>query len=254
MSYCTRDGVRLYYEDHGRGTPILLTHGFAAATGMWQPQIEAFQHAYRLIPWDMRGHGDSDAPEDQALYSQDHTVADMRGLLDHLGIERAIVAGHSLGGFMSLAFHLAYPDRVQALLLQGCGPGYRNPKTRQAWKAQAERRAQALESKGLDAVGGGAEVGVSKRHSAAGLAKAARGMLTQVDARVIDHIPHISVPTLLIAGDGDTPYLTGIHYMAERIPNAKKVIIAQAGHGANVEQPTVFNEAMQEFLKSLSIK
>jgi pimeloyl-ACP methyl ester carboxylesterase len=58
----------------------------------------------------------------------------------------------------------------------------------------------------------------------------------------------------MIAGDGDTPYLTGIHYMAERIPNAKKVIIAQAGHGANVEQPTVFNEAMQEFLKSLSIK
>ncbi|MDH3601109.1 MAG: alpha/beta hydrolase [Candidatus Tectomicrobia bacterium] len=63
MPYCTRDGVRLYYENHGQGTPILLTHGFAAATGMWRPQIEAFQHTYRLIPWDMRGHGDSDAPE-----------------------------------------------------------------------------------------------------------------------------------------------------------------------------------------------
>ena len=251
MPYCTREDVRLYYEDHGQGTPILLTHGFAAATGMWRPQIETFQHAYRLIPWDMRGHGDSDAPEDQALYSQDHTVEDMRAVLDHLGIEQAIIAGHSLGGFMSLAFHVAYPERVQALLLQGCGPGYRNAKTRQTWNEQAERRAQTLESKGLDAVGGGAEVGVSKLNSATGLAKAARGILTQVDARVIDNIPHISVPTLIVAGDGDTPYLTGIDYMAERIPNATKVIIANAGHGANVEQPEVFNKAMQEFLQSL---
>jgi pimeloyl-ACP methyl ester carboxylesterase len=245
MSYFTRDDVRLYYEDHGQGMPILLTHGFAAATGMWYPQIETFQHAYRLLPWDMRGHGDSEAPEDQALYSQDHTVEDMRALLDHLGIAQAIIAGHSLGGFMSLAFHVAYPERVQALLLQGCGPGYRNPKTRQAWNEQAKRRAQILESKGLDAVGGGAEVGISKLNSAAGLAKAARGMLTQVDARVIDNIPHISVPTLIIAGDGDTPYLTRIHYMAERIPNATKVMIANAGHGANVQQPEAFNKAKQ---------
>jgi pimeloyl-ACP methyl ester carboxylesterase len=83
------------------------------------------------------------------------------------------------------------------------------------------------------------------------LAKAARGMLTQVDARVIDNIPHISVPTLIIAGDGDTPYLTGIDYMAERIPNATKVMIANAGHGANVEQPEAFNKAMQAFLQAL---
>ncbi len=251
MPDLTRDGVSLYYEDHGQGAPILLTHGFAASTGMWQPQIEAFQQAYRLIPWDMRGHGDSDCPDDQALYSQDHTVEDMRALLDHLGIDQAIIAGHSLGGFMSLLFHAVYPERVKALLLQGCGPGYRNPKTRAAWNERAERRAQTLETQGLDSVGGGAEVKLSKLTSATGLAKASRGILAQADARVIDSIPHITVPTLIVAGDGDTPYLTGIDYMAERIPHATKVIIDNAGHGANVEQTAVFNDIMQRFLNQL---
>ena len=122
MPYITRDAVRLYYEDHGQGPPILLTHGFAASTGMWRPQIDVFQAQYRLIPWDMRGHGDSDCPDDPKLYSQDHTVEDMRALLDHLQIDQAVIAGHSLGGFMSLAFHVAYPERVRALLLQGLRP------------------------------------------------------------------------------------------------------------------------------------
>jgi pimeloyl-ACP methyl ester carboxylesterase len=75
MPYLTRDGVRLYYEDHGQGLPVLLSHGFGASTGMWRGQVEALQQSYRLIPWDMRGHGESESPDDQALYSHQHTVA-----------------------------------------------------------------------------------------------------------------------------------------------------------------------------------
>lgn len=251
MPYFTRDSVRLYYEDHGQGLPILLTHGFAASVGMWQPQIDVFKQQYRLIPWDMRGHGDSDAPEDPALYSQGHTVEDMRALLDHLQIDQAVIAGHSLGGFMSLAFHVTYPERVRALLLQGCGPGYRKAEARAAWNAQAEKRASTIEENGLAVIRGGAEVGLSKHRSAAGLANAARGILSQVDARVIDHLPQITVPTLIVAGDGDTPYLTGIDYMAGKIAHADKLIIANAGHGANVEQAEVFNRAMETFLAPL---
>src|SRR5687768_3336574 len=126
MPHLRRAGVQLYYEDHGRGEPILLSHGFGASSGMWQQQIEAFQDTYRLLPWDMRGHGQSDSPDDQILYSHAHTVEDMRAILDHLHLDQAIIAGHSLGGFMSLAFHVQYPARVKALILQGCGPGYRN--------------------------------------------------------------------------------------------------------------------------------
>ncbi len=251
MPYFIRDSVRLYYEDHGQGLPILLTHGFAASAGMWQPQIEAFKQQYRLIPWDMRGHGDSDCLEDAALYSQAHTVEDMRALLDHLQIDQAVIAGHSLGGFISLAFHVAYPDRVRALLLQGCGPGYRKAEARAAWNEQAEKRARIIEEQGLPAIRGGAEVDLSKHRLAAGLANAARGILSQVDARVIDNLPQISVPTIIIAGDGDTPYLTGIDYMAGKITHADKLIIANAGHGANVEQAEVFNAAMATFLAPL---
>ena len=236
MPYLTRDGVRLYYEDHGKDVALLLSHGFGASTAMWHGQVEAFQASYRLIPWDMRGHGNSDSPEDQALYSQQHTVEDMRALLYHLQIEPAVIAGHSLGGFMSLAFHVASPQRVKALILQGCGPGYRNAEARATWNARAEQRARTLETQGLAALG---------------LAKAARGILAQVDARVIDNLPHIRVPTLIIVGERDTPFADGSHYMAARIPQATEVVVSNAGHGANVEQPEVVNASIRQFLARL---
>jgi pimeloyl-ACP methyl ester carboxylesterase len=175
----------------------------------------------------------------------------MRALLDHLDVGQAVMAGHSLGGFLSLAFHVKYPERVKALILQGCGPGYRNPETRAAWNKSAEKRARSLEEKGLAAVKGGSEVKTSTQGSAVGLARAARGILAQVDARVIDSLPRIALPVLIIAGDGDGPFLPGTGYMASRIPGATKKIIANAGHGANVDQPEVFNETVREFLEGL---
>jgi pimeloyl-ACP methyl ester carboxylesterase len=248
MPYLTRDGIGIYYEDHGHGLPILFSHGFGASTGMWQGQVDALRDAYRLILWDMRGHGESDSPDDQALYSHQHTVEDMRALLDHLRIDRAVIAGHSLGGFMSLAFHVHYPQRVQGLILQGCGPGYRNPEARAAWNARAEQRARTLQDQGLAVLGGGSEVRVSMQRSAMGLARAARGILTQVDASAIDSLPHIAVPVLVIVGDRDTPFLNGSHYMAGKIPHVTKVVVAQAGHGVNVDQPAVVNRILRHFL------
>ena len=249
MPYLTRDGVRIYYEDHGHGLPILFSHGFGASTGMWKGQVEALQDAYRLILWDMRGHGESDSPEQQTLYSHAHTIEDMRAILDHLGLTQAVIAGHSLGGFMSLAFHVAYPQRVKALILQGCGPGYRNPEARAAWNARAEHRAQTLEEQGLAALGGGSEVRISAQRSAMGLAKASRGILAQVDASAIDSLTQIAVPVLIMVGDGDTPFLNGSHYMASKIPHVTKVIVPQASHGVNVDQPQRVNGLLRHFLR-----
>ena len=251
MPHLRRAGVQLYYEDHGRGEPILLSHGFGASSGMWQQQIEAFQDTYRLLPWDMRGHGQSDSPDDQGLYSHAHTVEDMRTILDYLHLDQAVIAGHSLGGFMSLAFYVQYPARVKALILQGCGPGYRNPEARAAWNARAEQRARTLEEKGLAVLGGGAEVRVSTQRSARGLAQAARGMLTQTDASVIDSLQHIAVPVLVLVGSKDTPFVDGSRYMARRIPQATIVVVPNAGHGANVEQPAVVNASIGAFLEQL---
>jgi len=251
MPYLDRGDARLYFEDSGSGTPILLTHGFGASTGMWRGQVDAFQDRYRLIPWDMRGHGQTECPPDLPHYSQALTDDDMTALLDHLGIDRAVIAGHSLGGFMSLSFNVAHPDRVKALVLQGCGPGYRREEPRLAWNERAERRARTLEEGGLAALGGGAEVGESVQSSAESLAQAARGILSQVDSRVMDSLKGISVPTLVICGDDDTPYVDGARYMGERIPGATYVPVPGAGHGVNIEKPEVVNAALENFLCGL---
>jgi pimeloyl-ACP methyl ester carboxylesterase len=140
---------------------------------------------------------------------------------------------------------------VQALILQGCGPGYRNAEARATWNARAEQRAHTLETQGLAVLGGGSEVRMSTQRSALGLAQAARGILAQADARAIDSLPHIRVPTLIIIGEDDTPFVNGSHYMASRIPHATEVVVKHAAHGANVEQPEVVSEAIRQFLARL---
>nr|MCH9671922.1 alpha/beta hydrolase [Gammaproteobacteria bacterium] len=202
--------------------------------------------------WDMRGHGRSDCPTDRGLYSQTRTVEDMRELLDALGIDKAVIGGHSLGGFMSLAFHAAYPDRVSALILQGCGPGYRKDAARETWNQRAQRRAETIEQGGLAALGGGTEVGASVQSSAQGLANAARGILSQVDATVIDSLPSISVPTLVVIGAEDKPFLDGSNYMAARIPGAQHVVVNGAGHGVNIEKPAEVNQAFAALFERVS--
>ena len=123
MPFLKREGrVRVYYEVHGDGTPLFLTHGYSSASGMWQGQIEPFTKAgYKLIIWDMRGHGRSAYPDDQNAYSEVHTVADMVALLDHVcgPDSTAIVGGLSLGGYMSQAFYRDHPQRVESLLIIG---------------------------------------------------------------------------------------------------------------------------------------
>lgn len=252
MSYIDRDQVRIYFEDHGSGPAILLSHGYSATSRMWQGQVEALAARYRVLTWDMRGHGETDSPDDPALYSEAATVEDMAAILEHCGVLSAVVGGLSLGGYMSLAFYNAHPEHVRALMLFDTGPGYRNPEARAGWNRLAERRAQALEAQGLDALRGGSnEVRISLHHSAAGLAKAARGMLAQFDARVIDALPHIAVPTLVLVGERDEPFRAATDVMATKIPHATKVVIPGAGHAANLDQPDAFNQAVQDFLSRL---
>jgi len=157
-----RDGVKIYYEDHGHGPPILLSHGYSATCRMWNEQIAALVARHRVIVWDMRGHGESDDPGDPAAYSEALTVEDMAALLRHCGIERAVIAGLSLGGYMSLGFHLAHPERVAALMLFDTGPGFRNGEARTAWNERARQRALDLEARGFAALGESDEVRASK--------------------------------------------------------------------------------------------
>ncbi len=255
MPTIDRDGVSIHYEIHGAGNAaaptMLLSHGYGATCRMWDGQVAAFADRYRVIVWDMRGHGKSGDPPDPAAYSQALTVGDMAALLDACEVERAIIGGLSLGGVMSLAFHLAHPERVRALMLFDTGPGFRNPEARRQWNERAAARADDLEARGLAALGGGAEARLGRHRSAVGLAGAARGMLAQHDGSLIESLPHISVPTFVLVGAEDKNFLAAADYMAGKIPGAQKVVIPGAGHAANLDQPEAFNRAVEGFLAGL---
>jgi len=254
MPMLDREGVNIHYEVAGDGPALILTHGYSSTAEMWAGQVGPLSRHFKVITWDMRGHGASDYPADPAAYSEPATVADMAALLDAAGAEDAVVGGLSLGGYMSLAFHLAHPDRTRALLIVDTGPGYKNDQAREAWNEGAIRRAERFEAEGLpDPAKAGAEVRLARHRDASGLALAARGMLTQRDARVIESLPRIAVPAVVIVGADDTPFLAASDYMAAKIPGAKKVVIPNAGHSANIDQPQAFNAALLGFLKAAGL-
>lgn len=251
MAILDRDGVALHYEVHGKGPALLLSHGYSATCRMWDGQIAAFSDRYRVIVWDMRGHGQSASPAAAAAYSEALTVADMAAVLDAAGEDRAIIAGLSLGGYMSLAFHVRHAARTRALMLFDTGPGFRSDTARDAWNARARARADDLDARGFAALGTSDEVLMSRHRTAAGLAGAARGMLTQESDTVIRSLETIRVPTLVLVGAKDTNFLAAADYMAAKIPGATKAVIPDAGHAANLHQPAHFNRAVESFLGGL---
>jgi pimeloyl-ACP methyl ester carboxylesterase len=254
MSYLERDGHRIHFHaagPAGGALPLLLSHGYGASAAMWEPNLPALAADRLVLTWDMRGHGASGSPDDPAQYSEAATVADMAALLDSQGIGRAVIGGLSLGGYMSLAFWLAHPERVAALVLCDTGPGYRKDAARDQWNDRAAATADRFERDGLAALSGSPETQAAGHGSALGLARAARGMLAQRDARVIDALPGIDVPVLVVVGDRDEPFLGAADYMAAKIPKAAKAVIPDAGHASNIDQPAAFDRAVRAFLEQL---
>lgn len=227
-----RDGVRIVYDVHAGppdATPLLLSHGYGLSRRMWDGNVDALAATRTVITWDMRGHGDSDSPESQDAYTHAETVGDMVAILDRCGINAAAIGGLSLGGYMSLELYRTHPERAVCLLLFDTGPGFKNDESRARWNANAEN--------------------IASNDSDPGLARAARGMLAQQDASVIRSLPDIAVPTLVLVGADDTGFLNAADYMAGVIPDATKVVIAEAGHEANIDQPAAFSDAVLNFLR-----
>jgi pimeloyl-ACP methyl ester carboxylesterase len=254
MAMLDRAGVSIHYEVAGPRTgktPVLLSHGMTATTAMWEPNLAALAAERQVITWDIRGHGQSDSPDDQALYTEAASVADMAAVLDTQGTERVVVGGLSLGGYLSLAFNLAHPERVAALMLFDTGPGYRRDESRQQWNDNVAATAKRMEELGTGALSGSAEVTAAQHRGISGLIRAQRGIMPQYDGRVIESLQTISVPTLVLVGADDQPFLAAADYMAQRIPNARKVVLDNAGHASNIHQPEAFNRAVLEFLDSI---
>ncbi len=173
----------------------------------------------------------------------------MAAILDHLGHERAVIGGHSLGGYMALAFYQKYPERVRSLLLLATGPGYRSDEARAEWNTMAKGLGQRIEKYGLEELKKlDRSMDPDEHESALELARAARGMLVQRNSQIIDSLPNIRIPTLVVVGKKDRQYVAASDYMVEKLPNAELVSIPNAGHAVNLHQPELFNRAAQKFL------
>ena len=244
--------VHVHAEVEGEGPAVLLTHGFSATSAMWAGQVGPLAADHTVIRWDMRGHGESDYPAEPEAYSIEVTVQDMVGLLDGAGALRAVLVGHSLGGFASLAFARLHPDRVSGLVLVDTGPGFRRSEAREAWNATALETAARLERDGLAGLGRSDEVALARHRDASGLALSARGALVQHDAAVIDALPDLAGPALVIVGSEDRAFRSGAEYMAAKIPGAELVVIPGAGHAPNLSHPDVFNDSLRRFLDGVA--
>ena len=261
------NGVSLYYEIAGRGAPLVLVHGFACGIRSWDPQVRALSRYRRVITYDVRGHGLSDAPPEAAAYSQATSVADLHALLAHLKIGRAVVGGLSMGGNIALNFALAHPAMVSALIVADTGAGSEEAGD---WAAGLRAFADVLNRGGVEAfadmavahplfaryVAQGPEAERLVRsclttHRARGLAHTALEVLAKrpsiysLDAR----LRALGVPTLLIVGEYDTPCLKPHRFLADVMPKARHVVLRGVGHLTNLEAPAAFNAAVKSFLR-----
>ena len=259
--------INVYYESHGNGFPLVFAYGLGGNTTEWEPQIPSFSERYRFIVWDPRGHGKSDSPANVGQYTQEIFAQDLKGLLDHLGIQRAYVGGLSMGGGIATRFTILYPQRVAALLIidSFSASGMETPEENRRMREEIIRLA---ESKGMQAVAdysmknnpnisrtAGAGQAQKERIlqmylslNPVGYAHSTRMILKAVfDSRLLEGIV---TPTLVLAGQED-PALPACHYIHERIANSHMVEIPNAGHLSNLDQPLDFNQAVLEFLANV---
>lgn len=252
------NGIDIYYQEAGSGFPVVMTHGLGDCAELWSGLAEALSDKYRTVSWDMRGHFRSEAPDDLPLYTQDIVVEDLRALCEHLGVERAVFGGHSLGGYTALRFYEKYPQRVAALVLHAAGPGYRNAEGSQAWtdtldKAATRQESEHARDKQLFAKElrvGARALGEVGRHYVRGIANVERGVMAHPS---FTDATKINVPTLVIVGENDKNYLASANYFASKLPDGRKVVVEGAAHAAMLEQPAIVNAAVHDFLDGLNL-
>lgn len=220
-------GIRIRYAEDGHGPALVLAHGFGVSLEMWGPQAGDLAEHYRFIGWDARGHGDSSAPADPAAYSMPQLAADLRGLLEALGVaDGAIVGGMSFGGQIALQYATEYPASVRALILS-------DAVTRSGLPIAAEAIA-------VPSMFGGNP----------GLAGCYRAMQSRPDLTPL--LPTLTMPVLVIYGDDDDYVLGGIPRLIEGLPNRRVVRMSGAGHGTSAQRPREWSQAVLGFLSDVS--
>jgi pimeloyl-ACP methyl ester carboxylesterase len=263
----TDDGVRLYYEETGAGTPIVLVHEFADDVRGYEPQVRYFARRYRVITYNARGYPPSEVPQDAARYSQERARDDIRAVLDGLRIAKAHVVGISMGGFAVLHFGLAYPQRALSLVVAGCGYGA-EPGKRQQFLDETDRTAALIENTGMAEAAKIYGIGPSRvqyqnkdprgwaefaarlaGHSTPGSARTMRGVQARRPSLwdLVEPMRRLDVPTLIMTGDEDDPCLEPGILMKRAIPAAALIVFPNTGHALNLEEPALFNQSVTDF-------
>ncbi len=262
-----QDGVRLYYEETGSGTPILFVHEFAGDHLSWEPQLRYFGRGYQAISYAARGYPPSDVPEEALSYSQERAVDDVGTILTALGIERAHIVGLSMGGYATLIFGLTHPERCRSLTL--AGTGYGSTRDRSDFERDAESVGRRLLDEGIERFGEvytrgptrvqfqdkdprGWEEFRQRFRSSSALGHANTMLGVQRNRPSIlaleAELRGLRVPTLVVTGDEDEPCLEPALFMKRTIPAAGLVVIPRSGHTINLEEPAAFNRAVGEFI------
>ncbi|HKX19957.1 MAG TPA: alpha/beta fold hydrolase [bacterium] len=266
MPHASANGVRLYYEATGQGTPLVFVHEFAGDCRSWDPQVAFFARRYKVITYNARGYPPSDVPETLDAYSQEIAVDDLRAIVEQAAGGPAHVCGLSMGGYATLHFGLRYPDLARSLVVAGCGYGSDDPEVFQrdadALGARMQRDGMAavaplyaegpmrVQFQRKDPPGWRVFADALARHSTTGSALTLRGVQGRRPTvySLKDHLARLSVPTLIVTGDEDEPCLEPDVFMKRQIKTAGLLVVPHTGHVVNLEEPAAFNAAVLEFL------
>jgi len=262
------DGINLYFEEHGQGTPLIFVHEFAGDSRSWHLQMRHFARRYRCIAYNARGYPPSDVPEDVSSYSQDHAVSDLLGVMDGLGIDRAHVVGLSMGAYATLHFGMRHPERALSLVVAGAGYGS-GTADRETYVRDIEATADRFARDGMvvmseiytrgptrvqfidkDPLGWEEFRDQFAAQSALGHALTLRGVqLTRPTIfELEDRMKSLEIPTLIVMGDEDEPCLEPGLFMKRHIHSSGLVVLPRTGHTINLEEGDAFNHAVDEFL------
>src|SRR5439155_1684955 len=263
----TDDGVKLYYEEVGSGTPIVFVHEFAGDHRSWEPQLRFFSRRYRCIAYNARGYPPSEVPEEFERYSQARARDDIRCVLDALGLQRAHIVGLSMGAFATLHFGMSYGYRALSLTVAGGGYGS-HPGHYAQFQKDSRAHAEFIKREGMAQFAATYGHGPTRvqfqnkdprafdefirqlaEHSALGPAKTMLGYQARRPSLydMTAGMARIDVPTLIMAGDEEEPCLEVCLLMKRAIPSAGLAILPCSGHGINLEEPALFNQLVDDF-------
>lgn len=268
MPFLDVDGVRLHYAEAGAdqdtaGDPALvLLHAFPLHSEMWAPQLACLSSARRVIAPDLRGFGASTAPETPSLTTMDRYADDLAGVLDGLGLDRVVLAGLSLGGYVAFAFMRRHADRVVGLILADTRAASDTAEVVERRTAQQDEVARVGTAALVEVLLAGllcdrtkadrpllvAQVRRLMANSAAGFVGALEAMKHRSDATA--ELGGIAVPTLVVVGEDDVLSPPDVaRAMHQLIPASELAVLPGAGHLSNLEAPEEFNSAVVDFLE-----